>query len=497
MYRCLTRAVIATFALALCGVCTTAVAQAPESIERAYEEVQVSDDWVWVPGHHGSDGVWIVGFYREPDRAGEIWVEPHENRHGINVPGHWIQQTPEDGESYRWESGHRDDDGAWVPGFWRLEEVEGFEWISGYYEDGLWISSHWRPTVAEEAAIWVPGHTVPGERLWRIGFWRSEIRDGYLWVDGYYADNLWYGGYWSPIHRRTGFVWVPGYPMDFLWQLGFWRPISRAGFSWAPGHWSAHHWVAGHWTAGAWSHPAHIILSHYAHYHHTHGHGHDHGHKATRHTRYVAHHRRSRGGAKSSRAVPTVIVKPKSSSGNDRKAHIWSETAQPRSTPARRRPAEGRENEARRPLPATNPRYDRPPIHPRKERSGAASRDSRSPSAKPRRGHESYRAPARKPPRSRRPATRTDRSRVTIKPVRKPTTRRTKARRARPSAAKRRAVKRRSPKRPKRVKTVTRKKRPVVRVKPTKRGHSAAKPVPVEKKKKKKTKARPKKRPRR
>ena len=486
MFRVLKPRVAQAGILALfCCTSGAAIAQEHGAIERSSEEVEVSDDWVLVPGHRAPDGVWIEGVDREPARPQEVWVDPHVDAHGVNVPGHWIPEAPEDQEAYRYEGGHRDDTGAWVPGFWRLEHHKGFEWVAGYYdEDERWISGHWRPRVEREGSVWVPGHVIRSGRRWRIGFWRPMILDGYIWIDGYYADGAWYNGYWSPIATRTGFIWVPGYASDLMWHLGYWRLAHRPGFTWAPGYWDGHLWIAGHWVAGAWRCPVHGIIGHYAHYHHSHGHGHDHGHAHHRRARYVIYGRKdARSGGQKKTGLPTVIVKEKAKGESSQDTHIWSETAQPY-TPSRERERETRRPQRAKPLPATNPRYDTPPRVPRR---AAEQRRGRSGEAAKQGRERAKRAPA---------ARRTDMRRPAASPKRTPRTLEPRAKRSKARTSPKIQVPKPRPKRPSRVKVKVKrsnKEGSRARIPPTAPRRAAAQPVPKKQAPKKKVKVRSKK----
>jgi hypothetical protein len=201
------RVLAAALAMLMCIVTAHALAQSPESTAHSAEGAEVEEEWVWVPGHRGADEAWILGFYREPERPAERWIDPHTDDYGLNVPGQWIPEAPQDGESYRWVRGHRADDAVWVQGFWRVEYAEGFEWVDGYYDDDdRWSSGHWRPALERAESVWVPGHVLGPQRLWRIGFWRPSMMNDFTWVDGYYGDGLWYGGYWSPSAGRSGYI---------------------------------------------------------------------------------------------------------------------------------------------------------------------------------------------------------------------------------------------------------------------------------------------------
>lgn len=80
--------------------------------------------WHWVGGRYARWGAWVPGYW-EPDvaQAGYVWV-----------PGHWVGAT-------------------YVDGYWREPERAGWVWVDGEYDEtGTWIPGYWAPegSVREE-----------------------------------------------------------------------------------------------------------------------------------------------------------------------------------------------------------------------------------------------------------------------------------------------------------------------------------------------------------
>ena len=72
----------------------SALAQSVDAGTAMHIDDAVPSEWVWVEAHRGSDEAWIAGFYREPVRSGERWIDPHVDAWGVSVPGHWIPRAP-------------------------------------------------------------------------------------------------------------------------------------------------------------------------------------------------------------------------------------------------------------------------------------------------------------------------------------------------------------------------------------------------------------------
>jgi hypothetical protein len=171
-----------------------------------------------------------------PARPGFYWV-PGQTIYGVWWPGYWAPVGPAP-FGYVYVDGWWEDD-VYVDGYWRSEEREGWEWVEGYYlDDGGYVRGHWRPqSEAPEGYVWEAGFWDGEDMV--DGFWRPEFRDGYVWVSSYYdEDGIFHGGYWSPLEDRPGAVWIPGWFDGNGWIEGYWVDESQvteeALESWIP-----------------------------------------------------------------------------------------------------------------------------------------------------------------------------------------------------------------------------------------------------------------------
>jgi len=150
-----------------------------------------------------------------------------------------------------WES-----ETVYVEGYYRSEERAEWEWVEGYYlEDGLYIRGHWIPTEqGPEGYVWEAGFW-DGE-LWVDGFWRPEFRADYYWISSYYdEDGVFHSGYWMPIDDQEGYVWIPGWFDGNAWEDGYWvrdeEVYAEDLATWEPVEgWDDGWEVGGGWGAG-------------------------------------------------------------------------------------------------------------------------------------------------------------------------------------------------------------------------------------------------------
>lgn len=84
----------------------------------------------------------------------------------------------------------------WAPGYAPAPRP-GWVWVEGHYdEDGNWIPGYWRPAFDRPGYVWVPGHW--NGAVYVDGYWREADRPGFVWVEGHYEGNRWVPGYWAP-----------------------------------------------------------------------------------------------------------------------------------------------------------------------------------------------------------------------------------------------------------------------------------------------------------
>jgi hypothetical protein len=150
--------------------------------------------WSWAPGYW-SYGFWYPGYWMPvaPVPVGFVYV-----------PGWW-------------------EDEVYVEGYYRSDARDGWDWVDGYYlEDGTYVRGHWQPAEdAPEGYVWEAGFW-DGEE-YHDGFWRPEFLDGYVWVSSYYdQDGLFRAGYWAPLDDKPGHQWIPGWFDGTEWIPGYW-----------------------------------------------------------------------------------------------------------------------------------------------------------------------------------------------------------------------------------------------------------------------------------
>jgi hypothetical protein len=156
--------------------------------------------WVFAQGWVEPDGAYNPGFWRRETREAHRWLDPRTDDRGHRIHGHWMPLVHRAG--LLWVPGHVGRDGRWVMGFWRKAVRERFVWIDGYWCDGLWYQPYWIPLDDRAGFVWVFGHVLEG--LWVAGFWREDHRPGYMWVPAHWRYGVWTGGFW-----HVG-GWAPG-----------------------------------------------------------------------------------------------------------------------------------------------------------------------------------------------------------------------------------------------------------------------------------------------
>ena len=200
------------------------------------------DNYTWEEGCIRPDGQVVEGFWREADVDGYDWQQA-----GWDKEGNWVdydyvpvESSP---QNYRWVAGHRGKDGVWVMGFWRRSNRDKHTWSDGYYEDEEYVAPHWEPTEVEDNYIYERGYRA-STGYWIPGFRRPRLRVGYRWASGYWDGPEYVRGYWRPSIRRAGYSYTPGHiGVDGYWVDGFWRPRSRVGYAWTSGYYVADTYV--------------------------------------------------------------------------------------------------------------------------------------------------------------------------------------------------------------------------------------------------------------
>lgn len=155
--------------------------------------------WAWTPGYWAW-GYWHPGYW-SPVARGPVGY--------TYVPGWW-------------------EDEAYVEGYYRTDEREDWVWIEGYYlDDGTHVRGYWQPSGdAPEGYTWEPGFWDGEEYV--DGFWRPELRAGYLWVSAFYdTDGIFHSGYWLPGEERAGEEWIPGWFDGNEWIEGYWVSLDE------------------------------------------------------------------------------------------------------------------------------------------------------------------------------------------------------------------------------------------------------------------------------
>ena len=81
---------------------------------------------------------------------------------GQRQSGHWMPKKHRAG--LVWVPGHVGEDGRWVLGFWRLPAVVGYVWVDGYWCEGSWYHSHWAPLTPRQPRGRGGGYGPPSQR---------------------------------------------------------------------------------------------------------------------------------------------------------------------------------------------------------------------------------------------------------------------------------------------------------------------------------------------
>jgi hypothetical protein len=155
-----------------------------------------------------------------PYRAGWGWSPGYWN-YGYWYPGYWTPVGPAP-VGFVYVPGWWEND-AYVEGYYRSETRDDWDWVDGYYlDDGTYVRGHWQPTGdAPEGYVWEAGFW-DGEE-YHDGFWRPEFLDGYVWLSSYYdEDGVYRAGYWMPQEEKPGHQWIPGWFDGTDWVPGYW-----------------------------------------------------------------------------------------------------------------------------------------------------------------------------------------------------------------------------------------------------------------------------------
>ena len=168
-------------------------------------------------GVYAWSDVWVP-----PSRAGWAWV-PGYWAYGYWHPGYWAPVAPAP-VHYVYVPGYWQQD-VYVEGYYRSDGRDGWDWVEGYYlDDGSYVPGHWSPAgEPPQGYLWEPGF-FDGE-TYVDGFWRPEFRAGFTWVSAFFdADGVYNAGYWLPLDDRFGEDWVPGWFDGSSWVEGYWVP---------------------------------------------------------------------------------------------------------------------------------------------------------------------------------------------------------------------------------------------------------------------------------
>ncbi len=123
---------------------------------------------------------------------------------------------------------------AWAS-WWVPPPRYGYMWSSGYYAYDMYYPGYWSPIYAPPPSyLYVPGHWSGPTYV--EGYYRAEKRDDgdWRWVEGYYLpDGTFVEGHWQPTRPGPeGYAWEPGFFDGEVWVDGYWRPEFRSGFVW-------------------------------------------------------------------------------------------------------------------------------------------------------------------------------------------------------------------------------------------------------------------------
>jgi hypothetical protein len=178
----------------------------------------------------------VVGFGWNPYPWYNTWVPPYRAGWGWNAgywgagywyPGYWTPVAPMP-VGYSYVPGWWEND-SYVEGYYRTDSRDGWSWFDGYYlEDGQYVRGHWEPDGdAPEGYAWEPGFWDGNE--YQDGFWRPEFLDGYTWLSSYYdEDGVYRAGYWMPLQAKPGSQWIPGWFDGTEWVAGYWISDAEA-----------------------------------------------------------------------------------------------------------------------------------------------------------------------------------------------------------------------------------------------------------------------------
>lgn len=155
-----------------------------------------------------------------PHRAGWSWVSGYW-AYGYWHPGYWAPVAPAP-VHYVYVPGYWNTD-VYVEGYYRSDGRSGWDWVEGYYlEDETYVPGHWLPAgEPPQGYLWEPGF-FDGE-AYVDGFWRPAYRSGFTWMSTFFdEDGIYNGGYWLPLDDRIGEDWVPGWFDGGDWVEGYW-----------------------------------------------------------------------------------------------------------------------------------------------------------------------------------------------------------------------------------------------------------------------------------
>ncbi len=191
-----------------------------------YSRWYVHPWWRWcysttvVVGFGFSVHAWY-DWWAPPHRAGWLWV-PGYYHWGYWHPGHWRPAAIAP-IHYVYVPGWWETETVYVEGYYRSEARSEWDWVEGYYlEDGVYVRGHWIPAEpGPDGYLWESGFW-DGE-TWVDGFWRPEFRSDYYWISSFYdEDGVFHSGYWMPIEAQEGYVWIPGWFDGNGWEEGYW-----------------------------------------------------------------------------------------------------------------------------------------------------------------------------------------------------------------------------------------------------------------------------------
>lgn len=156
-----------------------------------------------------------------------------------------------------WVAGHYNSWGYWTPGFWtpvRTAPVVNnntYVYVPGWWQDELYVEGYWRPEARDDGDwLWVEGYYLE-DGTYVSGHWRPTIAgpEGYSWEPGFFDGETWVEGFWRP-EFRAGYVWVSSwYDEEGIFHTGYWEPTDAVpGQVWIPGWFDGTDWVPGYWV---------------------------------------------------------------------------------------------------------------------------------------------------------------------------------------------------------------------------------------------------------